>query len=117
MKIFALIATSLALLNAGAIAQEPAPAAPQIKVTVDSVVTNYPLPSHNEKFVISCTGGGTVNNEKDEMQLEGNVHIKYGESFHVYAEKPSSRDQRMESIFPSLCKAVEKLTLAKAGVK
>ena len=93
MKIFALIATGLALLSAGASAQETAPQTPQIKVTVGSVVTFYPVEQNkrsNQKSSIRADKA-TVNIEKDISNFEGNVQIQLLKSFKIRADKVSTK--------------------------
>ena len=89
MKHFALIATSLALLGSGAMAQEAAPKVPQIKVTTGSVVTFYSVGQSersNQKREFTADKV-TFNDEKDVSNFEGNVQIQLLKSFQLHTDK------------------------------
>ncbi len=96
MKQFALIATSLALFSAGAVAQEAAPTAPQIKVTTGSFVTFYSVEQSeqsNQKRTIRADKI-TFNDEKDVSNFEGNVQIQLLKSFQLHTDKVSAKGLR-----------------------
>ena len=96
MKNFALLATSLTLLSAGAFAQEAAPQAPQIKVTTGSVVTFYSVGQSersNQKREFTADKV-TFNDEKGTLKLEGNVQIQLLKSFQLHTDKVSAKGLR-----------------------
>ena len=90
MKNIALIATSLALLSAGALAHDNQPTTKTVKVTNGSVVTLYSLSAAELTGKESYTAQASVavvNDKTREYAFSGNVMIQLGKSLKIYADK------------------------------
>lgn len=100
MKHFALIATSIALLGAGASAQKAAPNTRTVRVTKNSAVSFYSIPeselTSKESYIVTSSGGVTYDDKSGEAQCEGDVTIQIGKSFKIHATKATVNMRKEE---------------------